>query len=565
MADTDEDLIPSIAQTHSLGPDVYAALDDDNASDSSADTDNAAPDYRFLTGTSSGSSAKDKQKLPARGTKDFEPNPTMRQASTLDISRQAMADALGFVRSHSAKSSIVGVYFPHEADWDGKSWDVIEDEETQVASASKEQKYRKSGGVRPGEGRCVVVEKFTSSHLKTIGQSDRRNWVWLLPEEALYLLERGSLDIRWASEEEDGEEETSNVQEAEQDASHLAEGASEPDSSARSVLVSSEKAAAEARSAQLKIGTIPMSLQGAYASLIGKSGLTLDRYTVYANMKRAGYIVQRAPTWYGPVEEASPSPETQLLKTSTSNHVSPQATNTIFSFLRQLFSWLFSPTLSSKSISTPCFNSAIGPLISPGLFHSYGDIYRQLFLIPYYKHQNNTTTTDRPTTTTPQSSTAYSPTNTNTYSTTTSPLLPTYHLYKPALLSIYRKTAPPPPSFHLVVIDSRSPGTSTIPTSQEIGVLLDRMPPNELSRDKRLETRIKHGTRNFLLAVVDSGLISYLRISGGGFKDGGIWEENERKKKQTARGKKGGGFRGRGGGRGRGRGRGGGGGGSRGA
>ncbi|RMZ77658.1 hypothetical protein DV738_g4251, partial [Chaetothyriales sp. CBS 135597] len=48
---------------------------------------------------------------------------------------------------------------------------------------------------------------------------------------------------------------------------------------------------------QPPIGTLPMSLQGAYASFIGKSGLTLERYLVYAGLKRSGYVVQRAPTW----------------------------------------------------------------------------------------------------------------------------------------------------------------------------------------------------------------------------------------------------------------------------
>jgi hypothetical protein len=42
----------------------------------------------------------------------------------------------------------------------------------------------------------MVVQKFKSTHLKH-GQADKNNWVWFLPEEVLYPLERGSLDIRW--------------------------------------------------------------------------------------------------------------------------------------------------------------------------------------------------------------------------------------------------------------------------------------------------------------------------------------------------------------------------------
>jgi len=42
---------------------------------------------------------------------------------------------------------------------------------------------------------------------------------------------------------------------------------------------------------------LPMSLQGAHASFIGKSGLTLERYQVFAGLRRLGYTVVRTPTW----------------------------------------------------------------------------------------------------------------------------------------------------------------------------------------------------------------------------------------------------------------------------
>lgn len=84
------------------------------------------------------------------------------------------------------------------------------------------------------------------------------NRLWLLPEEILYLLERGTIDVRWPAEddEDDG------------------------------------------------LG-VPMSLQGAYAAFIGAEdeaggALTFERYSVYAGLKRTGYIVHRAPSWDGP-------------------------------------------------------------------------------------------------------------------------------------------------------------------------------------------------------------------------------------------------------------------------
>ena len=52
----------------------------------------------------------------------------------------------------------------------------------------------------------------------------------------------------------------------------------------------------------------------------------------------------------------------------------------------------------------------------------------------------------------------------------------------------------------------------------QIGALLDSMPDDELPREKPLEARLKHGKRNVILAVVDMGVVSYLRFSEAGFR-----------------------------------------------
>ncbi|KAJ9649840.1 tRNA-splicing endonuclease subunit sen54 [Neophaeococcomyces mojaviensis] len=571
MADADEDLMPSSTPSSSRPAIPGTTVDDDNASISSADSD-TAPDYLFLASATS----KDKSKLPARGTKDFEPNPTARQTSSLDASRRAMGEALGVVRIHGIKTGMIGIYFPNPDDWDGKAYDAIGEEEKDRREGLDEEvnervkRYRKSGGLRPGEGRCVAVERFASTHVRTMGQTDRRNWVWLLPEEALFLLERGSLDVRWAVEgDDDEEEETESVVVGGVDAATMAtddkqwtvqEGDSET-TPAFETIAEADLAFTKEQVPRLKIGKIPMSLQGAYASLIGKSGLTLERYIVYANLKRAGYIVQRAPTWHGLVEATQNSSSTTTSIPSVPvipdvTALSRQQTNPIISLFTHLFSWLFTTNSSqqSKPFSTPCYNPMFGPLISTGLFRSYGDIYRQLYLIPHHDYSISDTS--------PLPSLSTQSTETSAIikdeRLNEPALFPSYDLFKPSLLSTYRKSAPPPPSFRLVVLDSRSPATNTIPTSRQIGDLLALMPHSELPKEKRLETRIKHGKRNCLLAVVDSGLVSYLRVSSGGFTEGGLWEENERRRQQTGSGKRGGGNRGRGRGgrRGRGRGRG---------
>ena len=96
----------------------------------------------------------------------------------------------------------------------------------------------------------AVVENPRGQHFRTMGQADASGRLHLLPEEALYLVERGNLDLRWPVNYHD-------------------------ESSAG----------------------MPFSLQSAYAVLIGKLGLTLERYTVYAGLRRSGYIVHRGPAW----------------------------------------------------------------------------------------------------------------------------------------------------------------------------------------------------------------------------------------------------------------------------
>jgi len=78
-------------------------------------------------------------------------------------------------------------------------------------------------------------------HFKSVGKADSGGVLWLLPEETIYMVERGSMECWW----EEG---------------------------------------------------VPMSVQGAYATCLEGCG-GLERYQVYAYLKRAGYILTRAPTF----------------------------------------------------------------------------------------------------------------------------------------------------------------------------------------------------------------------------------------------------------------------------
>ena len=179
-------------------------------------------DFRFLSTLSTQtltSTSSVPATLPCRGEKDFEPHGTQSQSSTLTASRNAMHDALSYTRSQAQKSALMGFL------------DL--------------------------ESGLTRVEKGRGSHARTMGREGLTGWE-LLPEEALYLVERGNLEVRWRDSARGGGQD----QQEQED-----EG-------------------------------LPMSLQAAYAFLVGALGLTVERFLVYAGLKRSGYVVLRGPAWY---------------------------------------------------------------------------------------------------------------------------------------------------------------------------------------------------------------------------------------------------------------------------
>ncbi|KIX08244.1 uncharacterized protein Z518_02900 [Rhinocladiella mackenziei CBS 650.93] len=495
MSDADEDAIPTQSAS---GPE---------------DLEDETQDFRFLVQLTSSTTGQ--AIIPKRGTKDFEPNPTRSQASALDASRLAMHTALSAVRTHSGRNHLLGQYLPDEDDW---RWDDD------------------GAGVR--YGRCVVVYKFKSTHLKVMGQADRKNWIWFLPEEALYLLERGSLDIRWPDvDENDGaaiEGDTHDAVTSESQTTQRKEDVSPQQPSGRGEgLIKFEQ--------DPKVGELPMSLQGAYASFIGKDGLTLERYSVYASLKRLGYVVQRAPTWHdndpppanGHVHLQPPSASATPATTPSATTVTlskPRVVTGCASLVYRLISRLFQ---AGRGESCP----ALGPLVAPGLYRNYAGMFRALALIPYHDSSIPSTSSNPVSRASPNSIPV-------PRRNPPPPFRIHFHVWKPSSANTYRKSAPPPPDYRIAVVDAR---TTSVPTLSQINALLDSQPDDALPRDKagRMETRIKHGRRNVLLAVVDMGVISYLRLSDACFGAEKLFEEKV-KTGSKGKGRGGGGRKGQG-------------------
>ncbi|OKL57458.1 hypothetical protein UA08_07220 [Talaromyces atroroseus] len=431
MADADEDVVFHPTSTVSA-PQAEIDLSDE------------VQDFRFLN-TVSLVTDPSQVTIPRRGEKDFEPNPTILQSDTLATSRNAMHNAISHPRLGSSKNRIVGIYCPEGPTplVTDTNQEVAAEEDGKTPAKPKPVVKDPMSGI-PSDA-CVHVTNSKGPFFKTVGKTDRWNRTWLLPEEALYLLERGTLDIRWPASI------TGTVQ-TETDAEEM---------------------------------DIPMSLQAAYACLMGRGGLTLERYIVYTGLKRLGYTLRRAPAWYGAQDE----PETE-----------PDGESRIVSYAKGI-SNCWSRFYNSIPNIWESDYSAQGPLIGFRAPRTYNAVFRKLALIP-----TEDAAVKRP-----------------SRKQTEAPFQFVYHVYKPN--TPFKKSAPPAPDFRIAVVDARI--QTSIPTLRQIRALLATSPydpPKGEKMERHLYARLRQGYRSAILAIVDQGVVSYLRFGDAGFSKEKIFE-----------------------------------------
>ncbi|KAJ8112686.1 hypothetical protein ONZ43_g5337 [Nemania bipapillata] len=434
----DEDLIPA-----SLNPTSDEAPFDPEDGDQ-------AQDFRLFTSllTGPGKKTQASSKAIRRGEKDFESHGTRAQENVLESSRSAMHEVLGYTRQHQPRNVVRGWYFP-----DRWADTPMESEPTSDATADKQSGDRtttKARGSSQGlfaSERVVALESDRSTMLTSMGrvvtsaEKSSPGWLktWLLPEEALFLVERGTLDLWWPAR---GIEEIFPIDEDLEDKGKLED---------------------------YELG-VPLSLQAAYALFIGRDGergkISLERYQVYANLRRTGYRVLRA---------ASILPKSPPSRTSES-----------------LWQWLFS--LLKKTNNLLALQSSYpgyGPLVRPGLYRSYVPIFEQLALVQRHKP---------------------SPLPTSESPDPQDPFKIHFLIWKSN--SNFMKTKPPPPDFQMAVVDARD---SSVPTLEQLDTLLLSTPWDPPEDEGKIGAgfvykRLKHGWRNAIMAIVDRGLISYMRF-----------------------------------------------------
>ncbi|KAI1790188.1 tRNA-splicing endonuclease subunit sen54 N-term-domain-containing protein [Ganoderma leucocontextum] len=345
-----------------------AAVVQEEEEQSSGDEDQG-PDWTKIPGL-----ATARPVIPKRGEKDFEPTAhggSGLQRHVLDRSRSAMLEALKAARTISNKSVSHAIWYPQ----------------------LKRAHVTVARGIHfTTMGHSVARPSAALEDAKKI---QRR--LELLPEEALYLIERSAMYC-WSPTELPLPK-TELLDDLE--------------------------------------GT-PMSVQQAYAEMIGTEDLTFERYQVYAYLKRLGYVVTRT---------TPPSPDYPMPPPF------PYAAQSSVSILSRLCSAV--STFFSKLVRTFVSSRDWWRPIRPGPWLHHGMNYASLFHslrflpagynVPLHIHQAQ--------------------------ETWASPYQIFYNLYKPS--TPFKKTAPPPPDFQVVIVNARM---TPMPSISELTNLFGQLP-----------------------------------------------------------------------------------------
>ncbi|KAF8507641.1 tRNA-splicing endonuclease subunit sen54 N-term-domain-containing protein [Hysterangium stoloniferum] len=362
----------NLGQPTSVPPKIH---EEEGNDDFSGDEDEG-PDWTKFKSFASSS----KPSLPKRGDKEFEPSvtgPTDLQTFSLNRTRDAMFGALEGDRGISNKSVSYGVWYP-----------------TLARTEVTQQRGVLFNGLGHSAPRPVVTTGDNEG-----GKAKMHKRTELLPEEALYLIERGSL-FCWKD---------SPAIPSDKDGDTMGEH---------------------------EIRGSPMSVQQAYTEMIGKEDLTLDRYHAYAYLKRLGFHVLRAnpPSPHYPVS-------LPMLTASKQPNFLARILSPFLDLLSRVKAFLFSRKIDWWR---PVH---FGWLL--GCAPNYPSIYRALRIIPSGHNLPLHMPPPHP----------------------ESPYEIFYHIYKPN--TPFRKSAPPPPDFSLVVVNAR---TTILPTLDELTRLWSVLP-----------------------------------------------------------------------------------------
>ncbi|KAL1407053.1 tRNA-splicing endonuclease subunit sen54 [Vanrija albida] len=371
--------------------------------------------------------SRSKITIPKRGEKDFEPleETVNLQEMMLQNSRQALFDALQGVRGAASKSLSHAVVTP---------------------SSPFPQLIVSRGHVLDSVGITVRRSITEGDQTKTTSR------VELLPEEAMYMAERGTLQI-WNGRDPETEEDR-------------------------------QRGVGEWCDEEFGVrGAVEMSVMEVFGAFMGKEALTWQRYQAYTVLKRLGYTVQRTRAFI-PEHFLSQQPE-------------PPRTSFVGSILgllrsvprrlRALACRLFSTLkISLRRLSTVGLgitslwsNPLRGTALASWSGDSYGSMYSELRFIPSGHSQP-----------TPQQGSS-APVTSIYDALERNPYLPFFHVWKPVTAWSKAKwdrgstegLGKQKPDYILAVVESRD---TPLPTLSQLSEVFDLLPDEPTTQPKRV-------------------------------------------------------------------------------
>jgi tRNA-splicing endonuclease subunit Sen54 len=387
--------------------------------------------------------------IPKRGEKDFEPTGFGGQAKLLERSRQAMYQAVSGERTVGSRSLVKATWVPST--------------QTAVLHSLQGKIFETVGIIN----RSTSVRMDDNGNPKSV--TTTRNE--LLPEEALFLIERGNLQVYSLPVNAEGTSETIEGWDGQLDTNRQA----------------------------------PMSLQQAMTVMMNKKGLTRQKYLIYAYLKRLGYVVQRAsvvdtirsaPTLPSSISKkakrtddldaegiiADPQRPIRLVKIWDLLFYIPRRLAQVMSdaacllasyihnlsarlraALTKMITSLAQRTIARGRPSTGFAGVGVGlsasscGLLGSQKWDSYESLFSSLQIVPF-GHDfflPRTATSSSPAANKGSNATSsIMGTASGPKSEQNEALKPFYYAWRPA--TAYRKSHPPPPEFRIVVVDAQS-------------------------------------------------------------------------------------------------------------
>ncbi|GAA5995244.1 tRNA splicing endonuclease subunit SEN54 [Rhodotorula paludigena] len=359
--------------------------------------------------------------IPKRGEKDFEP-----LAASDAFPPSSNEATLSAHQQHLLLSSRNALY-------------------TALSSGSRHHSSRAHNSFtwRPeldgGRATCDAGTAAYGIHFGNIGQFHvARRQLELVPEEALYMVERGAVEL-WR-EGDEGQR-------------------------------------------------VPMSVQQAWDECIGHAELTPERYQVYAFLRRLGYVVTRARPIPGTERKPAPVKPAPLYRTLLDALVVPflSAQALVHSLVRRLVALVKGRKGGSapkrlRLGTTRRVGSQEGRydyLAAGGRWTTYDKIFSRLQIIPsgHDRPLPRGPLPHAPSVFTPLAPVPTAAQAPDLPDLELHPYQPFFHVYKP--VTKYKKSAPPPPDFKLVVING---ATTPMPDLFEFTAMFDSCPMPAPSR-----------------------------------------------------------------------------------